>query len=71
MIIIGDRKELVMLLPKRNKNGKNSGYYTVFCAGAKRHYRKDGSCKHTQGVIQAAKPNYRKRISLVPFGGKA
>ena len=70
MIAIGHNKEIVMLMSKPNKNGKNSGYYTAVCFGRKRHYRKDGSCVHTQGLIDRAKPNYRKRIKIDPFGGQ-
>ena len=44
MIRIGHNKELILTLPRLNKNGKNSGYYSIVCFGRKRHYRKDGSC---------------------------
>ena len=71
MILIGDKKELVMLLPKRDKNGKRSGYWSLACFGTKRHYRRDGSCKHTQGLIDTANPRYQSRIRVDPFGGNS
>ncbi len=47
LLLIGDRKEIIMMMPRPDKNGKNSGYYTAVCIGAKRHYGKSGGCKHT------------------------
>lgn len=71
MFLVGHNKELFMVASKPDKNGKNSGYYTAVCFGSKRHYRKDGSCIHTEGLFEAAQPRFRKRIKIAPFGGKA
>ena len=70
MIRIGHNKELILTLPRLNKNGKNSGYYSIVCFGRKRHYRKDGSCVHTEGLMKIVKPKFRKRTRIDPFGGK-
>jgi hypothetical protein len=47
-----------------------SKWFEVVCFGAKRHYRKDGTCKHAEAVIARVKPRYARRAKIVPFGGK-
>ena len=65
MVIIGDKKELIMLLKK-----PRSKWYILCCFGRKRHYRKDGSCKHTDVILTDVKPEFRVRVKIDPWGGK-
>jgi hypothetical protein len=65
VFITADRT-IVMVLRK-----PRSRWLHVCCIGQKRHYRKDGSCKHTEAVIANVKPEFRSRVALKPFGGKA
>ncbi len=41
---------------------------TVVCIGPKKHYRRDGSCRHTDSFRARLKPWYRTRCAVVPFG---
>lgn len=65
-LAIGDKKEIVFWYPQ--------GTYPrckvlIVCFGSKRHYRKDGSCKHTQALVEQLRPGYRQRVELHGFGG--
>ncbi len=40
----------------------------IVCFGAKGHFRKDGMCKHTAGVLASMKPWYRARSHVRLFG---
>ncbi len=63
MMLIGDGKEVILLLrPPKART------YRLVCIGRKAHYRKDGSCKHTEEVLANIKPGVRVRID--GFGGK-
>jgi len=46
-----------------------SKWYSVTCFGRKRHYRKDGSCKHTDAVLEMLKPELRERTRINGWGG--
>lgn len=63
MIAIGDKKELILLL----KKGRG---FALACFGTKKHYRKDGSCKHTDDMLSRMKPWHRARTKLDGFGGR-
>jgi hypothetical protein len=65
MLLMGDKKELV-LVTTEGKYPKLRVH--VVCFGRKRHYRKDGSCKHTEALLTDMKPAYRQRALLHPFG---
>ena len=65
MIMIGDHGELILLARK-----PRSRRYTVVCFGRKRHYRKDGSCKHTDQV-QALAAQAGERVKVDGWGGRA
>lgn len=65
MILVGDRKELILLL--RHHRSKR---YHLCCIGRKRHYRKDGTCKHTESVLASIKPRIRKTVIVDGWGGK-
>jgi hypothetical protein len=43
----------------------------IICVGNKRHYRKDGSCAHTDQFIDSMLPEFKPKARVVPFGGKA
>ena len=47
-----------------------SRWYDMVCFGRKRHYRKDGSCMHTEAVLERLKPSIRKRTRVTPFGAR-
>lgn len=65
MILIGDKKEMIMLLQKAR-----SKWYSLMCVGQKRHYRKNGTCKHTGAVLSRIKPESRYRIKINGYGGR-
>ena len=45
------------------------GRYEVACFGPKSHYRKDGTCRHTDALLAALKSDWhRRRTRVVPFG---
>ena len=68
MILVGDGNELILLVRKSPRRKR----LTLCCIGRKRHYRKDGSCRHTEAIIRSLiKPKYRALIDVEPFGGKA
>lgn len=66
-VYIGDRKEAIILLQPRDKRQ----HLDLVCMGAKRHYRKDGTCKHTEAILLQMKPWYRARVKLTPFGNRS
>lgn len=65
MILIGDRKEMILLVRR-----PRSKWFSLCCIGRKRHYRKDGSCKHTEEILANVKPEIRPRVKVRPFGGR-
>lgn len=65
MMLIGDNKELILLARK-----PRSRQYTLVCFGAQRHYRKDGSCRHTDEAIANLKPEMVGKVTVDGFGGK-
>jgi hypothetical protein len=66
MMLLGDKKEIILLIkPSR------SPVYRLCCIGRKRHYRKDGSCKHTEDLLARMNPWHRARTILDGFGGKS
>lgn len=65
MMLLGDKKEIILLFrPKRSK------WFRLICFGRKRHYRKDGTCKHTDDVLNMTKPEIRPRVKVDGWGGK-
>ena len=66
MLFIGDKKEMIMLLKK-----SRSKYYALVCIGRKRHYRKDGTCKHTESVLADIKPEIRDLVKIDLWGGRS
>lgn len=65
MLAVGHKKELILLTQY-----KKSKWFRLVCFGRKRHYRKDGTCVHTDEVMARVKPKIRYRIKIDPFGGK-
>lgn len=65
MMFVTEDKTVVLLLRK-----KRSKWYSLVCFGRKRHYRKDGSCKHTEALIAQLTPDCVARTKLKGFGGK-
>ena len=67
MWLLGDRNELILL----TSTGKGSAIkYKLVCVGRKRHYRKDGSCKHTAALLETIGPWRRSRTEVALNGGK-
>lgn len=62
MMFVADRCVQLLLRPK----GKRT--YTLVCFGRKKHYRVDGSCRHTAAILARCKPG--ARVKVTPFGGK-
>lgn len=65
MIMIGDKKELITLM-----RGHRSKWYRLACFGSAKHYRADGTCKHTDEVMIALKPGIKVRTKIDGWGGK-
>lgn len=65
MIAIGPKKELVLLLKR-----PRSRYYALACFGRRRHYRKDGTCAHTDDVLARVKPELLRLVKVNGWGGK-
>jgi hypothetical protein len=66
VIAIGDRKEMILLVRDRDRKQ----HWQLVCFGSKAHYRKDGTCKHTESVLAGMKPWHRSRTTVCPCGGK-
>jgi len=65
MLLIGDKKEMILTY----KQGRGPQIrVTVVCFGSKRHYRKDGSCKHTEFLLAHMKPWYKSRCTVILWG---
>lgn len=65
MIAVTDQKGLIILI-----RCKGQRWYHLVCFGRKRHYRKDGSCKHTDEVMASVKPKFRPLVKVKGSGGK-
>lgn len=65
MMWVTDTREVLLLLRK-----PRSKWYALTCIGPKRHYRKDGSCKHTDEIWECLKPEARPRVKIDPWGGR-
>lgn len=65
MIILHDDKSLCMLLKK-----PRSKWYSLCCIGRKKHYRKDGGCKHIDELLPMIAKDMRPLVKVEPFGGK-
>lgn len=65
MMLIGHNKEVILLLRK-----PRSKWFSLCCIGRKKHYRKDGTCVHTDDVLKNIKPEEKYRVKVDPFGGK-
>lgn len=65
MIAIGDKKELILLIKK-----PRSKYYHLACFGRRAHYRQDGTCAHTDRVLDSVKPEARHLVKVDGWGGK-
>lgn len=65
MILIGDKKELILLIKSEQDKRLH-----LCCFGRKHHYRKDGTCRHTEDVLASIKPWHRARVVVDGFGGK-
>ena len=65
MVLKGDKGELILLL----SDGKGSRIrHSLVCFGRKRHYHKDGTCKHTEALLNGMRPWHRSRTMVTPFG---
>jgi hypothetical protein len=66
VILIGEHPKTLIMVARK----PHSKWWQVVCFGAKRHYRKDGTCKHTDEVLAMTKPEIKDRVRVQPFGGK-
>lgn len=64
MMLVGQEPKTLVILAR--KPGKRT--YTLVCFGAKKHYRVDGSCKHTEELLANVKPGVR--VVVDGWGGK-
>ena len=44
--------------------------WELVCFGAKGHYRKDGTCRHTEAVLASLRPWYRSRTHVWLWGNR-
>jgi len=65
MIFKTDTGELVMLF-SQGKGPKL--YHNIVCLGNRRHYRKDGTCRHTEALLGLMRPWHRARATVTPWG---
>lgn len=56
----------IVMLTRR----KRSKWWKLICFGQKTHYRKDGSCSHTDELLASLNPERvpPERVQIVPFG---
>lgn len=65
VILIGRNGELTLFLSQ----GKGSRVrHSLVCFGPKRHYRKDGMCRHLELFLQWMRPWHRSRTTVALFG---
>lgn len=55
MFVLDRRVQLLVQKPGRS-------HLSLICFGPKRHYRVDGSCKHTDQIMAQIKPGAEVRI---------
>lgn len=65
MFIAPDRSVQLLLHKPRSR------WFSLCCIGRKAHYRKDGSCKHTDEVLEAIRADVRSRVRITPRGGRS
>ncbi len=58
----------IVMLTRR----KRSKWWKLICFGQKTHYRSDGSCAHTDEVLEHLNPERvpRERVRVQGFGGE-
>ena len=61
---------IVMLMQRRSKIGRYTGWYSLVCIGRRRHYRKAGGCKHVDQILSVVRPEKLRRIRVDGWGGK-
>jgi len=66
MILLGGKHELILMLSE----GKGPKVrHSLVCFGRRRHYRKDGMCKHTEALLATMRPWHRARTRVTLWGG--
>jgi len=68
MICMGDQHELILF---GSIGGDGRRTHKLVCFGTKRHYRKDGTCKHTAAILARLKPWHKARTHVTLWGGKS
>lgn len=69
MIAAAQDGSLLLLLRGPLKSDSTEQRLHLVCFGKKRHYRKDGTCIHSQSLVAQLKSDwYRRRTWLTPFG---
>lgn len=67
MLAIGDKKEVILLLSE----GKGPKVrHKAVCFGRRRHYRKDGMCKHLEALLAGMRPWHRARTAVTLWGNE-
>jgi hypothetical protein len=67
MILKADTGELVLFVSQGK--GPKVRHHLV-CLGRKRHYRKDGMCRHLEGFLARMKPWHRSRTEVTLWGNE-
>lgn len=59
----------IVMLTRKHR----SKWFKVICFGQKTHYRKDGTCVHTDELVAALNPELAplERVRVEGFGGEA
>jgi len=63
VILIGDHKEMIVVMGRSKR-----GPFSVACFGTKRHYRKDGTCKHLEAIVANLRTWHRRRTVVYLYG---
>lgn len=53
-----------------SRKARSKWWTMVCCSASKRHFRRDGSCKHVDNAMAAVKPEIRPRVRIEAFGTK-
>lgn len=67
MILKPETGELVLLI-SQGKGAKVR--HSVVCIGRKRHYHKDGSCRHIKALLSQMRPWHRSRTDVTLWGNQ-
>ncbi len=63
------RKSRGLMLFLQNDMADARKGWSAICFDIRRHYHDDGSCQHTDALLDGMKPWHRSRTTIDPWGG--